>query len=88
MRKTSSLEIIKKAVAEFNRYRSPEATARLKSGSRRSFKIEFSGPFCRTCGFHDYFDDFRLFLEELGLKAEIADVQEAGERAAVKFKIK
>jgi len=80
-------EKIAKAIEEFNRYRSPEAKARLVSLNKKSFKIEFTGSFCRTCGFHDYFDDFKIFLEELELKVEIGKIKEIDEGAVVEFKL-
>jgi hypothetical protein len=85
MKKTSHTTVIKGAIEEFNKYRSPEATAKLISNRERSFKIEFSGPFCRTCGFHDYFDDLLIFLENLGLKAKLGKVKETNSGAVVEF---
>ncbi|MFQ5710374.1 MAG: hypothetical protein ACE5GD_01200 [Candidatus Geothermarchaeales archaeon] len=80
-----SKEKMTKAAEEFNRFRSPEATARLLSIDERLFKIEFTGSFCYTCGFYDYFDDFKILLEETGLKTKIAEIEEIGEGAVVKF---
>ena len=85
MRNVSIKEKIVKAVDEFNKYRAPEARAKLILVSEKSFKIEFAGSFCRTCGYHDYFDDFRIFLEEIGLKTKITEVKEIFEGSVVKF---
>lgn len=80
-------KVIKKAVEEFNKYRSPEATAKLISVKEKSFGIEFTGTFCKTCGFYDYFDDFRLILEEKGLKTKTGEVKEIDQGAVVEFDI-
>jgi hypothetical protein len=80
-------ENIVKAVNEFNKYRAPEAEAKYLSLNEESFEIEFTGPFCRSCGFYDYFDDFKIFLEELGSKADISKIEEIKSGAFVAFKI-
>jgi len=48
-------------------------------------QVKFIGSFCHTCGFYDYFDDFIIVLEELGL---IAKVREINGEAIVKFKLR
>jgi hypothetical protein len=83
----STKEKIEKAVKEFNKFREPEAVAKLLSSNETSFKIEFTGPFCRACGFYDYFDDFKIFLEEIGSKSDISQIEETREGAIVTFKI-
>ena len=80
-------EKIVKAIGEFNKYRVPEAKARLISLDGQSFKIEFTGSFCLSCGFYDYFDDYKIFLQEVGLETEIAEIEEIDEGAVVKFDI-
>ena len=79
---------VRKAVKEFNKYRSPEATAKLISVKGKSIKLEFSGVFCKTCGFYDYFDDFIIMLEEYGIKASRLSVRESDNSAIVEFGIK
>jgi len=81
----STKEKIAKAIEEFNKYRVPEAKARLNSLDEQSFKIKFTGSFCLTCGFYDYFDDYKIFLQEVGLKTEIIEIKEVDEGAVVKF---
>lgn len=76
------------AIEEFNKYRVPEIEARLISHSEASFEIEFTGTFCETCGFYDYFEDFVILLEEFELMAEIAEIKEIDEGALVEFKVK
>jgi len=63
-------EKIKKTIEKFNEYRSPEATVNLLSLNEDSLKIKVSCP-CRMCGFYDYYNDFRIFLEEEGVKSKI-----------------
>jgi len=58
------------AVANYNKYRSPEATAKLVKMGERSFKIEFSGSFCYGCGVGDYFEDFTYELRSIDSRVE------------------
>ena len=74
------------SICEFNKYRAPEAVARLLNHDGESFTIEFMGSFCETCCFHNYFDDVRIVLaDEFGLRMEIAEVEEIPGGAIVKF---
>jgi superoxide reductase len=79
------MNIIKKSIDEFNELRSPKATAELISSKNTFFEIKFTGSFCKTCGFYDYFDDLRIVLEEKGLKTKIGKIKEIEEGAIVKF---
>jgi len=47
----------------------------------------FTGTFCYTCGFYDYFDDLRYVLKEFNLSTEILEVKEVDGGAIVKFKL-
>lgn len=76
---------IENSIQEFNEYRSPEATAELISKKNKSFKIKFTGTFCKTCGFYDYFDDLRILLEDEGLKTKIGKIKEIDNGAIVEF---
>jgi len=78
---------IEEAIEEFNRYRSPEATAKLVKISKKNFKVDFSGPFCRTCGFYDYFDDLKIILEERGILNKISKVEEKEDGSIVSFSL-
>jgi len=82
------LKIIKKVIKEYNKYRSPEVTARLIDIEDNFFKVEFGGSFCYTCGFYDYFDDFKILLEDNGLKTNITEIKKFDEGAIVKFVVK
>ncbi|MEM7822641.1 MAG: hypothetical protein QW703_00130 [Candidatus Aenigmatarchaeota archaeon] len=81
------IEKILAAINEYNRYRSPEANAKFIKYDRMSIFIEFSGPFCRTCGFKDWFDDMAFLLQErFGIPVKMKAVQKKGkERFVVKF---
>jgi hypothetical protein len=87
MKKLSLQEKILETVKEFNKFRAPEAEAKFLSLNEISLKIEFTGPFCQACGFYDYFDDFKIFLEEIGPKADILEINEISNGAVVKFKL-
>lgn len=85
MNKESLGKKLEKAVNEYNKYRSSEVTAKIVSMSGKSIKIEFSGPYCRSCGFYDYFDDFRYTLEDLGIKSSVDEIEETEEGVFVTF---
>ena len=74
-----------KVIGEFNKYHGKISKADLISINKDSFKIKFKGHFCHTCGFYDYFDDFRISLEENNLNADILNIKEINEGAIVKF---
>jgi len=78
---------VKLAIDEFNRYRSPEATAVLISFTNDIFVVRFVGPFSSTCGFYDYFEDFKHFLREFGVEAAIKGIEEMDGGSIVKFRI-
>jgi len=51
-------DITRKAISIYNRYRSPEAIAKLVQVSPENITIAFSGSFCYSCGVLDYIEDF------------------------------
>ncbi|MEM2986785.1 MAG: hypothetical protein QXV60_01630 [Nitrososphaerota archaeon] len=79
-------EEIERVIEEYNKYRVPEAEARLISFDKEYLKVEFKGSFCYSCGFYDYFDDLKILLEEKGLKTKIINIKEINEGAIVTFK--
>ncbi len=79
--------ILEKAIREYNKHRSPEVAASLISIEGKKFKVEFTGPFCTSCGFYDYFDDFRYVLLDLGVKARITDIADVEDGAVVEFEL-
>jgi superoxide reductase len=87
LNKQSLEKNIEQMIDEYNKYRTPEVTARLLSIKDNFFKIELIGH-CHTCGFYDYFDDFRLLLEDFGLKSKIIEIDETEEGGIAEFKFK
>jgi hypothetical protein len=73
-------DLISKAIQVYNKYRSPEATAKLIEAEKDGFIIEFEGPFCQSCGVNEYFEDFIYDLEEINrsLRAEIKAIEPIG----------
>ena len=57
-------EAVERAVENYNRYRSPEAAARILGVKGDSVLVEFSGSFCHTCGVYDWLEDLIYELRE------------------------
>jgi hypothetical protein len=53
---------INKIIEEFNVHRKPEIVAELLKN--KPLTIKFSGVFCKSCAPNEYFEDFRLMLED------------------------
>jgi predicted Zn-ribbon and HTH transcriptional regulator len=82
-------ESVFQALAEFNKWHGAEAVAEIIKLEGPSITVELSGPFCKTCGFYDYFDDLKIEIEKvLGKSLEIAQVRGGGERFVVMYRIK
>jgi hypothetical protein len=73
-------ELVLRAITVYNKYRSPEATAKLVESEKDGFTIEFNGPFCQSCGVTEYFEDFIFDLEDISrsLRAEIKAIEPTG----------
>lgn len=56
-------EAVLRAVDEYNKYRSPEAKAKLVEIRKDRLTIDFEGTFCQTCGVYDYLEDFIYELQ-------------------------
>lgn len=83
MNKNKILKVIK----EYNKIRSPVATATLVKIKDSQALIKFSGPFCNTCGVSDYFDDFAIEAENENLKLTIKNIKQIrGDSYIVGFK--
>jgi superoxide reductase len=80
LKKIMSVNII------YNKYHSPETITKILSINQTSFDVEFTGSFCISCGFYDYFDDYKILLQEHGIDATILKIIEIEEGAIVKFK--
>lgn len=74
----SSLEeIISKALEEYNRYRSPEAKAKLVKLGDDEIILDFEGSFCYSCGVYDYLEDFIYEIQRIAeVKLSIAGFKE------------
>jgi hypothetical protein len=79
--------IVDQAIKEYNKYRVPEVKASLLEFRGDLLRVSFEGSYCLTCGFYDYFDDFKITLEDLGLKTDITNIEEKDESVTVNFKI-
>lgn len=82
-------ELVVRALTEFNKWHGSEAVTELVKLEGPSIVVELSGPFCRTCGLYDYFDDLNLELEKvLGKTLEIAKVDNGSDgRYMITYKI-
>ena len=76
------VDLILRAVEVYNRYRSPEATAKLLKLEEDGFTIEVKGSFCQSCGVQDYFEDFVYELKGLNnnVEAEILEIEQISPR--------
>jgi len=76
---TNLNELVLRTIEVYNRYRSPEATAKLVGMEKDGFVIEFEGAFCLSCGVRDYFEDFIYELEDMGrnFRVEIKETEQA-----------
>ncbi len=70
-------DLIKKGIAEYNKYRSPEAEAELLKIRGDTMIVKFKGSYCRTCGVYDYFEDLIYdLMDHANLKFKILKVEE------------
>jgi len=64
-------ELSRKTVTLYNRFRSPEAVAKIVIVTTENVTIAFSGSFCYSCGVIDYLEDFVHEFKMLTDKAEL-----------------
>ena len=64
-------DLVRKAIALYNRFRSPEAIAKLVNVSPENVTVAFSGSFCYSCGVLDYIEDFIHEIKVLSDKVEL-----------------
>ncbi len=70
---------LNEVLSEYNKFRSPEVTVKLLYFKDGKLTLEFAGPFCNTCGFYDYFEDFIYEMKRLNkLEMSIDDIKENG----------
>lgn len=82
-----NLKKISAVIKEYNKYRS-ESNASLVRVFKRSFRIDFSGTYCKTCGFYDYFEELRLMLQRKGVDTKISRIKEKEDGAFVTFTLR
>jgi superoxide reductase len=83
-----SVNTVHQTIDEYNRYHAPEATVQLSNYDKHYYCVQFTGSFCYTCGFYDYFDDFKYLLEDHGIITVIDQVTETVSGAYVSFQLK
>ncbi len=83
---------VEKAIEEYNKYRSPEATARLVRLENGEAVIVFEGSFCETCGVNEWVVDMEYVMKDLGIDAELETIEEPEDltenRRVGRFRIK
>jgi hypothetical protein len=88
---TSLNDAVLRAIEVYNRYRSPEATAKLIVVKKDGFVIDFEGSFCTSCGVRDYFEDFIYEMQTITkqFKVELAETTPTSPQSfRVRYQIK
>lgn len=80
-------EAVGEAIRLYNRYRSPEATARPVKVSENELVVEFEGPFCASCGLVDWIEDLAYILEDLGVRARLVEIRDRGGTVVGVFRV-
>ena len=70
------LKAVRRAVRRYNRYRAPEAVARIVTRRGDVVYVKFDGSYCETCGLYDWIEDLKYVMEQEGLGAEIVGLKE------------
>ena len=68
-------KVLEDAINEYNKYRSPEAIAKLVEIKDSIITVEFTGSFCLTCGLIDWIEDLAYILEDKGLNVKLVDIK-------------
>jgi len=66
-----------KAIEAYNKYRFPEAFAKLIDIKEDEIVVKFEGTFCNTCGVIDWIEDLVYILMEHGLNAKLIEYIES-----------
>ena len=64
-------ELVRRAILLYNRYRSPEAVAKVVMVTSEVVTLSITGSFCYSCGVLDYVEDFVHELKMLTNKVEL-----------------
>ena len=73
------LNIVSRAVEEYNRYNSPGAEARINHVEGARFYIEFTGGSCTGCSLYEWVEDLVYIIGMYNLVAEVEYVEEGDE---------
>ncbi len=71
-----NMEVIRKAVKEYNKYRAPESVAKILKIEDNRITIAFSGSFCETCGVYDWIEDLKYEFENFNIDADLMEIIE------------
>jgi hypothetical protein len=88
---TNLNDAVLRAIEVYNRYRSPEATAKIVAVEKDGFVIDFEGSFCTSCGLRDCFEDFIYEMESINkqFRAELTETKPTGPQSfRVRYQIK
>ena len=64
-------QVVSRAVALYNRLKSPEITAKLVLATKANLTVSFSGSLCYGCGVFDFVEGFAQQLKALTSKFEL-----------------
>jgi hypothetical protein len=64
-------ELVHRTITLYNRFHSPEATAKPVNVTLEKVTVAYSGSFCYTCGVTDFLEDFIHEFKMLTGKAEL-----------------
>ncbi len=64
-------ELVHRTIALYNRFHSPEATAKIIIVTPEKITVAYSGSFCYSCGVFDFLEDFVHDFKMLTDKAEL-----------------
>ncbi|MGC9210078.1 MAG: hypothetical protein ACP5FT_02280 [Acidilobus sp.] len=88
---TVDMKRFREAVKEYNKYRAPEAFARIVTRKGDTVYVMFDGTYCETCGLYDWIDDLKYVLEGRGIRTEIVKLREpegpTGSRRIAAFRV-
>ncbi|MEM1542250.1 MAG: hypothetical protein QW101_04060 [Ignisphaera sp.] len=88
--RSSVIEVLKKGVDIYNKYRAPEATGVIEDVNGEHVGMKFFGHFCRTCGVIDWIEDYVYIVKDLGIDIDIVDIDHEADSdyIMVKFRIR
>ncbi len=70
------LKLINNALNEYNKYRFPEAKARILKLENDKLVVMIEGSYVTTCGLYDWLEDLIYILEKFDIDASISKIEE------------